>query len=103
MARDALEKSYEIMEAANADILSAESELTAPGVIIHEMGTCRMGNDPRQSVLNSFNQAHDVKNLFVIDASCFVSSGCQNPTLTILALSWRACDYLAEEFRLGNI
>ncbi len=103
MAQDALARAHEIMEAAGAEVLWVDNEITAPGVIIHELGTCRMGNDSKSSVLNRFNQAHDVKNLFVVDGGCFVSSACQNPTLTILALTWRACDYLADEFRQGNL
>ncbi|PYV43344.1 MAG: GMC family oxidoreductase, partial [Acidobacteria bacterium] len=70
---------------------------------IHELGTCRMGNDPRSSVLNKFNQAHDLKNLFVMDGGAFVSQGCQNPTLTMMALTVRACEYLAEEYKRGNL
>jgi choline dehydrogenase-like flavoprotein len=62
-----------------------------------------MGNDARTSVLNGFCQAHDVPNLFVNDGACFVSSSDKNPTLTIMALSWRASDYLAEEMRKGNL
>ena len=61
------------------------------------------GTDPKTSVLNTFNQAHDVKNLFVMDGSSFVSGGSQNPTLTILALAMRASEYLAEELRTGAI
>jgi choline dehydrogenase-like flavoprotein len=74
-----------------------------PGESIHELGTCRMGADSKTSVLNRFNQSHDVKNLFVVDGSSFVSGGCQNPTLTILALSMRSAEYMAEEMRKRNI
>ena len=73
------------------------------GESIHELGTCRMGRDPKTSVLNRFNQSHDVKNLFVVDGSSFVSGGSQNPTLTILALSMRASEYLASEMQKGNL
>ena len=62
-----------------------------------------MGADPKTSVLNGFNQSHDVKNLFVMDGSSFVTGGSQNPTLTILALSWRATDYLAQEMKSGRV
>ena len=62
-----------------------------------------MGKDPKTSVTNSFGQTHDVKNLFVVDGSIFVSASCQNPTWTILALCWRAMDYLKEELRTGNM
>ena len=69
----------------------------------HLLGTARMGSDPKKSVLNQFLQAHDVDNLFVMDASSFVSGGCQNPTLTIMALAVRGCDHLMEEMKRGNI
>ena len=74
-----------------------------PGYGIHEMGTARMGRDPKTSVLNAFLQTHDIDNLYVMDASSFVSGGCQNPTLTIMALAVRACDHLMEEMKRGNI
>ena len=77
--------------------------MTAPGRIIHELGTARMGNDPKTSVLNKFNQMHDVKNVFVTDGAAFVGAANQNPTLTILALTMRACDYLADEMKRGNV
>jgi choline dehydrogenase-like flavoprotein len=73
------------------------------GVAIHESGTTRMGSDPKTSVLNGFCQAHDVKNLFVTDAAAFVTSPDKNPTLTILALSWRTSDYLLDQARKGNL
>ena len=62
-----------------------------------------MGNDPKTSVLNKWNQSHDVKNLFVVDGSSFVTGGYQNPTMTILSLSLRASEYLAEQMRIGNL
>jgi len=74
-----------------------------PGASIHEAGGVRMGTDPKKSVLNPFNQSWDVKNLFVTDGSCFVSSGFQNITLTIMALTCRACHYIAEEYKRGNL
>ena len=77
--------------------------MTAPGRIIHELGTARMGADPKTSVLNKFNQSWDVKNLFVIDGASFVTSANQNPTLTMLALTMRACDRLADEYKRGNL
>ena len=69
----------------------------------HQMGTCRMGDNPKTSALNKWNQSHDVKNLFVVDGSSFVTGGSQNPTLTILSLSMRASEYLAEQMRAGNL
>jgi choline dehydrogenase-like flavoprotein len=62
-----------------------------------------MGSDAKKSVLNAFQQAHDIKNLFVVDGACFNSPGCQNPTLTMMALAVRSCDYLKEELRKGNV
>jgi choline dehydrogenase-like flavoprotein len=77
--------------------------LLNPGRIIHEVGTTRMGNDPKKSVLNAFGQAHDCKNLFVVDGGSFVSQADKNPTWTILALSWRTSDYIVEQFKQRNI
>jgi choline dehydrogenase-like flavoprotein len=74
-----------------------------PGSAIHEHGTCRMGTDPKNSALNGFNQMHAVRNLFVVDGSSFPSSTEKNQTLTILAVAWRATDYLAEQIRRGNV
>ncbi|MCC6344102.1 MAG: GMC family oxidoreductase [Bryobacterales bacterium] len=77
--------------------------ISIPGTIIHEVGGARMGHGVKDSVLNGYCQAHEVKNLFVVDGASFVSNPDKNPTLTINALSWRACDYLAEELRKGNV
>ena len=77
--------------------------LQTPGRIIHEVGTTRMGNDPARSVLNSNCQAHDCKNLFVVDAGPFVSQADKNPTWTILALAWRTSDYIVSELKKKNI
>jgi choline dehydrogenase-like flavoprotein len=103
MAKDATECAEEILEAAGADDISVSRTMTLPGRIIHELGTARMGNDPKTSVLNKFNQMHDVKNVFVTDGAAFVGSANQNPTLTILALTRRACEYLVEEGKRGNV
>jgi choline dehydrogenase-like flavoprotein len=73
------------------------------GHVIHEVGTVRMGNDPKTSALNQFCQAHEVKNLFVTDGACFVTNPDKNPTLSILAFSWRASEYLLDEARKGNV
>jgi choline dehydrogenase-like flavoprotein len=73
------------------------------GKIIHEVGTARMGSDPKTSVLNGFCQAHDVKNLFVVDGAPLVTNPDKNPTLTIMALSWRASEYLLDESKKGNL
>jgi choline dehydrogenase-like flavoprotein len=75
----------------------------AVGAAIHECGGARMGNDPTKSVLNSYNQCWDVKNLFVTDGSCFPSSGTVGPALTIMALTVRACEYIAKEYKSGGL
>ncbi|TAH14677.1 MAG: GMC family oxidoreductase, partial [Runella slithyformis] len=77
--------------------------LAKPGQIIHEVGTVRMGNDPSKSALNAFQQAHDVKNLFVVDAGPFVSQGDKNVTWTILASSMRTSEYLIDQVKKKNI
>ena len=74
-----------------------------PGSAIHEHGTCRMGTDAKTAALNGFNQMHAVKNLFVVDGSSFPSATEKNPTLTILAVAWRATDYLAAQLKKGNV
>ena len=76
--------------------------LTKPGEIIHEVGTTRMGNDPKSSVVNEFEQLHDVSNVFVVDAGPFVSQADKNPTWTIMALAWRSSDYIIEQFKKQN-
>jgi choline dehydrogenase-like flavoprotein len=103
MAKDAAECSEEILRAAGAVVTSTGGRMSAPGRIIHELGTARMGDDPKTSVLNKFNQMHDVKNVFVTDGAAFVNSANQNPTLTILALTMRACDYIADEMKRGSL
>lgn len=75
----------------------------ALGHSIHEVGTARMGNDAKTSVLNQGNQTHDIKNLFVVDGSCFVSSGCVNPTMTILALAMRSSEYVIDQMKRGEL
>lgn len=77
--------------------------LNAPGEIIHEVGTTRMGNDPKTSVTNKFQQLHDVNNVFIVDGGPFVSQADKNCTWTIMALSWRASDYIVEQLKAQNI
>jgi glucoside 3-dehydrogenase (cytochrome c) catalytic subunit len=103
MAKDMAETSEEMLKAAGAEDIRVRRDILTEGWSIHELGTARMGKDPKTSVTNSFGQTHDVRNLFVVDGSIFVSASCQNPTWTILALCWRAMDYLKEELRTGNI
>jgi choline dehydrogenase-like flavoprotein len=103
MARDAVTTASELAEAAGFEILCSNEKPNPPGYSIHELGTCRMGDDPGTSVLNRWCQSHDIRNLFVVDGASFVSSGWQNPTMTILALSMRASEHLAEQARMGNL
>lgn len=77
--------------------------LLAPGQIIHEVGTTRMGKDPKRSVTNEFEQLHDAKNVFVVDGGPFVSQADKNPTWTILALAWRTSDYIVDQLKKNNI
>ena len=79
---------------------------TSDGVLgrgIHEMGTARMGRDPKTSVLNGWNQLWDAKNVFVTDGACMASTACQNPSLTYMALTARAANYAVEELKKNNI
>ena len=103
MAKDAADTFEELFKDAGWEILSKTDKFYPPGYSIHEVGTARMGNNPKTSVLNKWCQSHDIKNLFVVDGSSFVTCGWQNPTMTILALSMRASEYLAEEMRKGNV
>lgn len=103
MARDAVDVGRAVAEAAGFEVLSTNAVPNPPGYSIHEVGTCRMGNDPRHSVLNKWCQSHDHKNLFVVDGASFPSAGWQNPTMTILALSMRASEHLAEQMSQANV
>ena len=109
MRKDMAASAAEMLEAAGCkdvrthdankvDALGAE-----PGLGIHEMGTARMGRDPKTSVLNAYNQAHDVPNLFVTDGACMTSSSCVNPSITYMALTARACDHAVAEMKRGNV
>lgn len=102
MGIDMLQTLKKIADSAGFDILG-EEELSTPGSSIHECGTARMGNDPKKSVLNKFNQSWDIKNLFVVDGACFVSQGCENPTLTMMAITARACDYILDQYQKDNL
>ncbi len=103
MARDAMNTFDEVCRAAGLEVIAKHDKMLPPGYSIHELGTCRMGTDPKTSVLNQWNQSHDVKNLFVVDGSSFVTGGSQNPTMTILSLSMRASEYLAGRMRAGEL
>jgi choline dehydrogenase-like flavoprotein len=103
MARDAVDTASELAAAAGFEVLAKNYDPNPPGYSIHELGTCRMGDDAKKSVLNKWCQSHDIRNLFVVDGASFVSGGWQNPTMTILALAMRASEHLAEEMRQGNV
>src|ERR1700724_3262080 len=110
MAKDMQETYREIVESAGGVYIPPKfSSETNPygiadgGVIIHEVGTVRMGEKAATSALNQYCQAHDVKNLFVTDGASFVTNADKNPTLTIMALTWRASDYLLDQAKKGNL
>jgi choline dehydrogenase-like flavoprotein len=103
MCEDMAESAKELLEEAGIEVVQVNKRVLTEGWSIHELGTARMGTDPRTSVLNQHQQSHDVKNLFVVDGSSHVSASCQNPTWTIMALCWRSSDYLADELGRGNL
>jgi choline dehydrogenase-like flavoprotein len=109
MARHMQETFAEIIHTAGGTVHIGGSRsgqtlgISEGGTIIHEAGTVRMGNDAKTSALNSHCQAHDVKNLFVADAAPFVTNADKNPTLTIMALSWRTSDYLLDQAKKGEL
>ena len=104
MSKDMYDTVLEILHQAKAEIVPFQLGYLEPnGSAIHEHGTCRMGADPKRSALNGFCQMHEVKNVFVVDGSSFTTASEKNPTLTILALSWRATDHMAAEMQRGNI
>jgi choline dehydrogenase-like flavoprotein len=93
----------EMLAAAGARDIETFAGDDPPGFCIHEMGTARMGRDPKNSVLNAFNQSHDVKNLFITDGAAMASSSCVNPSLTYMALTARACDYAVRQMKTGEL
>lgn len=103
LGRRMLEDAKAMVTAAGGRIIRETGKLHPPGLGIHEMGTARMGHDPKTSVLNKHNQAHDVPNLFVTDGAAMTSSGCQNPSLTYMAMSARAANYASELLKAGTI
>jgi choline dehydrogenase-like flavoprotein len=103
LVKDAAKSAVEMLEAAGAKNITSSDEPTPMGLCIHEMGTARMGRDPKTSVLNAWNQAHDVPNLFVTDGACMASSGCQNPSITYMALTARAVAHAVGELKRHNL
>jgi len=104
MIEDMAVSAAEMMEAAGAkNIKPYANTSVTPGLGIHEVGIARMGSSPKTSVLNQFQQTHDVNNLYVMDGAGFTSTACQNPTLTIMSLTVRSCDHVMEEMKRGNV
>jgi len=103
MRKDMLESAKEMLEAAGIRNVGTYDSMPPPGHCIHEMGTARMGRDPKTSVLNEFNQVHAAKNVFITDGSCMASSACQNPSITYMALTARAVDHAVKELKKGNV
>jgi choline dehydrogenase-like flavoprotein len=93
----------EMLSAAGTQSIEPFGDHDPPGFSVHEMGTARMGRDPKTSVLNGWNQSHDIKNLFVTDGACMASSACVNPSLTYMALTARACDYAVQLLKRGEL
>lgn len=103
LLQDSAVSAAEMLAAAGARDIQVFAQADTFGLAIHEMGTARMGRDPKTSVLNAHNQAHDVKNLFLTDGSCMTSSSCVNPSITYMALTARACHYAVEQMKRGEI
>jgi choline dehydrogenase-like flavoprotein len=101
--KDAAAEARRMLAVMGGTVQLSFAEPGTPGTAIHEMGGARMGRDPATSVLNAHNQAHDVKNLFVTDGACMASSACQNPSLTYMALTARACSYAVQQLKAGNL
>ncbi len=104
MRKDMKHSTAETLEAAGLKNINTYDDTNSyPGLCIHEMGTARMGHDPKTSVLNKWNQVHEVKNVFVTDGACMTSSANQNPSITYMALTARAVDYAVRELKKGNL
>jgi choline dehydrogenase-like flavoprotein len=103
MRKDMAADAAEMLEAAGLKNVRTWDDIGGPGLGIHEMGTARMGKDPKSSVLNKWNQVHTSKNVFVTDGAAMTSAACQNPSLTYMALTARACDYAVKELKKQNL
>jgi choline dehydrogenase-like flavoprotein len=103
LIKDAQVTAAEMLEAAGAKEITTYNDHLPPGLCIHEMGTARMGRDPKTSVLNGNNQLWDAKNVFVTDGACMTSSGNQNPSITYMALTARACAYAVEAMKRNEL
>jgi choline dehydrogenase-like flavoprotein len=103
MRKDMMASAVEMLEASGLKDVTPFDDGSAPGLCIHEMGTARMGRDPKTSVLNRWNQVHAVPNVFVTDGACMTSGSCVNPSLTYMALTARACDHAVNELKKHNL
>jgi choline dehydrogenase-like flavoprotein len=103
MRKDMISDAVEMLEAAGVKNVKGRDGDGTPGRGIHEMGTARMGKDPKTSVLNGNNQIWDAKNVFVTDGACMTSAACVNPSLTYMALTARAANFAVEELKKGNL
>jgi choline dehydrogenase-like flavoprotein len=103
MRKDIVTDAVAMLEAAGAKNIQTRDNGHEIGDGIHEMGSARMGKDPKTSVLNMHNQVWDAKNVFLTDGACMTSASCVNPSLTYMALTARAANFAAEELKKGNI
>ena len=103
MMLDIQQTSADMLERAKFTDINVFNYNKPGGSTVHEMGTARMGNDPKTSVLNKFNQMHEAKNVFITDGSCMTSSACQNPSLTYMALTARACEFAYNQLKTGEL
>jgi choline dehydrogenase-like flavoprotein len=103
MSKDIAVQAAEMLAAAGGREVSMYQDISTPGLGIHEMGTARMGRDPKTSVLNPNNQAWDAKNLFMTDGACMASASCVNPSLTYMALTARACDFAVNSMKKNEL
>jgi len=103
MREDVVASAVEMLDAAGAKNVSIFKSRFAMDNGIHEMGTARMGRDPKTSVLNAHNQVWDAPNVYVTDGACMTSSGCVNPSLTYMAITARAADHAIRELKAGNL
>jgi choline dehydrogenase-like flavoprotein len=103
MRDDSIITMQEMLEAAGAKNINVVGSMSVPGNANHEMGTIRMGNDPRLAVLDKWNRIHDVQNVYITDGSCMTSSASVNPSLTYMALTARAADHAVRALKKGDI
>jgi choline dehydrogenase-like flavoprotein len=103
MAKDMADTAEEMLRAAGAENIKVDPDMLPPGWSIHEIGTARMGDDPKTSVTDRYCRLHDVPNVYFADAAPFVSGGTQNTTWSILAMCWRSRDHLKERLKKGEV